>query len=282
MHILELFFSLVLLKNQKQMAGKKIIILFFLLITLGIGHSRAQYVNTDSLVFSSDFPHPVNINFYNAFKSKEEIKKGGYFSQFLVPGNGGNIISPYGLRSGRMHYGTDIKMEKGDTVSAVFDGYIVSSSYGRGFGNLIVIQHENNITTYYAHLSAYLVKAGAWVEKGEPIGLAGSTGRAKGSHLHFEIHEDEKTFDSELVFDYANQQIRKDAKHVETLAALHKELKPQGYAKKVAVPEFYKVCPGDSLWIISRKFKTSINEICRLNQITENTVLQIGQPLRMY
>ncbi len=249
---------------------------------IGTGWIHAQYVNTDSLVFSPEFEKPVSINFYNTIKKKEEAKEPGFFSQFLVPGNGGYIISPFGPRSGRMHYGTDIKMEQGDTVNAVFDGYVIRSNYGHGFGNLIVIRHENNLTTYYAHLSAYLVSEGTWVNKGEPIGLAGSTGRARGSHLHFEMRENELPFDSELVYDYKNGRIRDDAKNEETLTALHKMLKPKGYSSNVPVPEFYKVRSGDSLWAISQRFKTPVNTICLLNEISENTVLQVGQPLKMY
>ena len=181
-----------------------------------------------------------------------------------------------------MHFGTDIKMQKGDTIYAVCDGVVSRSSYYYGFGNLVVLQHRNNLETYYGHLSKFLVSKGSWVNKGEAIGLAGSTGRATTNHLHFEIHENGQAFDCELLFDFDSLQIREDARAAETLIALHKELKPQGYSKNVAVPEYYKVCSGDSLWVISRKFKTPINEICRLNQITENTVLQIGQPLRLY
>jgi murein DD-endopeptidase MepM/ murein hydrolase activator NlpD len=126
------------------------------------------------------------------------------------------------------------------------------------------------------------VTTGQWVAKGEPIGLAGSTGRARGPHLHFEMRENGQAFDSELVFDYKNQKIRLEACDMESLMALHKKLKPKGYSTNVAVPEFYKVRSGDSLWVISRKFKTPINEICRLNSISESSTLQIGQPLKLY
>lgn len=217
-----------------------------------------------------------------ALDSFPESMHGGYLEKFRVPGEGGYIISRFGPRSGRMHYGTDIKMQKGDTVVATQDGVVVRSNWGHGWGWLIVIQHRNNIQTYYAHLSKFLKKKGTTVKKGEPIALAGSTGRARGSHLHFEMRENGKPFDPELVFDFKNQSIREDAVNEETLVALHKKLKPKGYGRNVAVPEYYKVRSGDSLWVISRRFKTSIREICRLNRITENSTLQIGQPLRMY
>ena len=230
-----------------------------------------------------DVTRTLELDGYKAkLNSFPEETLDGYFSQFLVPGNDGYIISRFGPRSGRMHYGTDIKMFKGDTVVASQSGVIARSNWGYGFGNLIIVQHRNNIQTYYAHLSKFLKRKGDIVEKGEPIGLAGSTGRARGPHLHFEMRENGQPFDPELVFDFKEEKIREDAVEEESLMALHKKLKPKGYSTNVAVPEFYKVRSGDSLWVISRKFKTSINELCRLNKISENTVLQIGQPLRMY
>ena len=252
---------------------------FFVLSTFLL---KAQYVNTDSLVIIPGVQSPLTINQVYFIKIQKKLDNPSFFAQCLVPGNRGRIISGFGPRSGRMHYGTDIKMEKGDTVVAVNSGTIARAGWGSGFGNIIIIQHKNNIQTYYAHLSKFLVQGGSWVNKGDPIGLAGSTGRARGSHLHFEIHENEQAFDPELVFDFEKQQIREDANNAESLVALHRKLKPKGYSKNVAVPEFYKVRSGDSLWVISRRFKTSIKEICQLNRISENTILQIGQPLRMY
>lgn len=264
------------------MAGKKIILVLLVWVEFGGKSIYAQYVNTDSLVKAPGHPSMVTILQYDSIQNQKKITHPPFLSQFILPGNGGYIISRFGPRSGRMHYGTDIKMQKGDTVLAVNDGIIARAGWGYGFGNIIIVQHKNNIQTYYAHLSEFIKEKGEWVAKGEPIGLAGSTGRARGPHLHFEMHEDGQAFDPELVFDFEKLEIRFDANDEETLVALHKKLKPKGYSKNIAVPEFYKVRRGDSLWVISRKFRTSISEICQLNQITENSVLQIGQPLRMY
>lgn len=206
----------------------------------------------------------------------------GHFSEFLIPGNNGYIISRFGPRSKRMHYGTDIRMNKGDTVVAVESGTIVRSNWGTGFGNIIIIKHPNHIETYYGHLSKFLKKKGEKVKRGEAIALAGSTGNARGSHLHFEIHENGKAYDPELVYDFKRDKIRDEAQPEESLAVVHKILRPKGYANKVAVPEFYSVRAGDSLWRISRKYKMSINTICQLNHISANKVLRIGQPLRLY
>jgi len=242
----------------------------------------AQYVNTDELVIVPGIEEPLTLEQYKVLSSLKKTNYNSYLSQFIVPGNGGYIISDFGPRSGRMHYGTDIKMAQGDTVYAVNNGYLTRSGWGTGFGNIIIIQHDNNIESYYAHLSKFIKKAGDYVTKGEPIGLAGSTGRARGPHLHFELHQDGQAFDPELVFDFKNQCIRNEAKEFGTLVALHRNLKPKGYANNTAIPEYYKVRSGDSLWGISKKFKTPIKDICRLNNINENSVLRIGQPLKMY
>jgi len=260
----------------------RFVFLIFILLTITVSNSFAQYTNTCELVVVPGLEEPVSLQEYALLQKSEPKESVNYLATFMIPGNGGNILSTFGPRSGRMHYGIDLKMEKGDTVYAVNSGTLTSASWGTGFGNIIVIQHDNDIETYYAHLSKFLKTAGDWVQKGEAIGLAGSTGRARGVHLHFELHQNGTAFDPELVFDFGNNEIREEAKRYNTLLALHQSLKPSGYANNLAVPEFYKVRSGDNLWAISRRYKTSIQDLCRLNNISEQTVLRVGQPLRMY
>ena len=249
----------------------------FLLLLLITAKSIACYSQQDStLASASDSSNvPLSIN------TQDSLSQGG-FSSYLLPGKNGYIISRFGPRGGRMHYGTDIKMNTGDTVVAIQTGTVIRSNWGTRFGNIIIVEHENNIQTYYAHLSKFLKMKGDTVAKGEAIALAGCTGNARGPHLHFEIHENSKAYDPELVFDFKNRKIRDEAIHNETLASIHRYLKPKGYANNIAVPEYYSVRNGDSLWKISRKYKLSIQTICKLNHISENSVLQIGQPLKLY
>ena len=76
------------------------------------------------------------------------------------------------------HQGLDISTEKGQPVYATADG---------DYGNLIVLKHGFGLMTRYGHLSAFVVKAGATVKRGDELGYVGSTGRSTGSHLHYEI-----------------------------------------------------------------------------------------------
>lgn len=102
----------------------------------------------------------------------------------------GNIISSYGMRSGRMHQGLDIGAPHGTPVVAADSGTVTTSAYGSGYGNYIVVSHGNGMTTLYAHLSSRSVAVGATVSKGQQIGLVGSTGNASCSHLHLEVSVD--------------------------------------------------------------------------------------------
>ncbi len=87
------------------------------------------------------------------------------------------------------HNGLDIATPKGTPVYAPANGKVVKAHYERGMGNLIVIDHGNNLKSYYGHLSLIKVKKGQRVNRMDVIGAVGSTGRSTGSHLHYEIRK---------------------------------------------------------------------------------------------
>jgi murein DD-endopeptidase MepM/ murein hydrolase activator NlpD len=85
------------------------------------------------------------------------------------------------------HQGLDISTEKGQPVFATADGEVESAAYTGDYGNLIVLKHGFGLMTRYGHLSGFAVKPGQTVKRGTVIGFVGATGRATGSHLHYEI-----------------------------------------------------------------------------------------------
>lgn len=85
------------------------------------------------------------------------------------------------------HQGLDISLEKGSPVYATADATVATAAYTGDYGNLIVLEHGFGLTTRYGHLSAFAVKPGQSVHRGDVIGYVGATGRATGSHLHYEI-----------------------------------------------------------------------------------------------
>ncbi|OPZ75025.1 MAG: Murein DD-endopeptidase MepM [Firmicutes bacterium ADurb.Bin456] len=99
----------------------------------------------------------------------------------------GGIVSPFGMRGGRMHEGVDIGAGYGSTVRSAAGGTVIFTGWQGGYGNTVDISHGSGLVTRYAHLSFISVENGKKVERGEKIGKVGATGRADGPHLHFEV-----------------------------------------------------------------------------------------------
>lgn len=108
---------------------------------------------------------------------------------FAWPTVGGYISSQQGQRWGKMHKGIDIARPSNKTIKAADNGVVVSAGWSNGYGNRIIIDHQNGFRTLYGHMSSLNVKAGQTVSKGTAIGVMGATGHATGVHLHFEVYK---------------------------------------------------------------------------------------------
>ena len=106
---------------------------------------------------------------------------------FSWPAVGGYLSSPYGPRWGSFHKGIDIARPSNRNIIASDNGVVEKASYGSGYGNYVVVNHNNGYKTLYAHLSNISVNVGQTVPKGAVLGTMGSTGRSTGIHLHFEV-----------------------------------------------------------------------------------------------
>ena len=105
----------------------------------------------------------------------------------------GPITSHYGNRSdpfngdAEMHLGLDISALYGATVHAPADGRVIYAQRMAAYGNLLIIDHGNGLTTRYGHLSRFVAKVGQKVKKNDVIALVGTTGRTTAPHLHYEV-----------------------------------------------------------------------------------------------
>jgi murein DD-endopeptidase MepM/ murein hydrolase activator NlpD len=116
-----------------------------------------------------------------------KVIRGEGSGKFSWPVIGAKITSYQGTRWGRMHEGID--MIGKSNILAADEGVIEFAGYkSGGLGNAIIINHNNGFKTIYGHMKSVKVKKGQIVEKGDIIGIMGSTGRSTGTHLHFEIH----------------------------------------------------------------------------------------------
>jgi murein DD-endopeptidase MepM/ murein hydrolase activator NlpD len=114
-------------------------------------------------------------------------------SAHIVRPVNGDVTSAFGWRrdpfTNRMkfHQGVDLRAAYGQEVQAAGAGKVVFSGEQGAYGTSVVVEHQDGTRTRYAHLSATLVRKGDQVGAGEPVGRAGKSGRATGTHLHFEV-----------------------------------------------------------------------------------------------
>jgi murein DD-endopeptidase MepM/ murein hydrolase activator NlpD len=105
----------------------------------------------------------------------------------------GRLLSPFGVRTdpfsgeGATHTGVDISAGTGTPVHVTADGIVSFTGWMSGYGKLVMVQHDNNLRTYYAHLSSFEVMPGQEVRRGEEIARSGASGRATAPHLHYEV-----------------------------------------------------------------------------------------------
>ena len=98
----------------------------------------------------------------------------------------GPVVSPFGMRWGRMHEGIDIAVGYGTPIVAAASGVVIYAGWMGGYGNLIIIDHGGGLATAYGHQSSFAVGGGS-VSQGQTIGYVGCTGHCFGPHVHFEV-----------------------------------------------------------------------------------------------
>ena len=200
----------------------------------------------------------------------------------------------FGPRRGRRHQGVDLPLKTGDPIYAMFNGRVRISKYMGGFGNLVVIRHENGIETFHGHLSKRNVEVGDWVNAGDVIGLGGSTGRSTGPHLHFETRYNGFAFDPQWLIDFKTGNLRHrlfilKKKYFDIYSNYEQdfddEVKNEEDDKKEeaekAAMKYYTIKSGDTLGRIAINNGTTVNALCKLNGITTKTTLKIGRKIRV-
>ena len=241
---------------------------------------RNMLLNEVNTVPSVDmYPEWVNtrVHFKHALPDSFRIDLRG----FVMPTTNTQITDKFGYRPRRkrVHNGLDIKVNRGDTIYAAFDGKVRITAYQRkGYGHYVVVRHHNGIETLYAHLSKKLVGANDNVKAGDPIGIGGNTGRSSGPHLHFETLLLGSCLDPALLFDFKNQDVTGDfylyrrpgSKYIENGVV------------KIAGPEkkYHKVKSGETIGKIARKYNVEEGVIFKLNKLNSRSIIRPGQMLR--
>ena len=110
-----------------------------------------------------------------------------------------DISSDFGMRNtpggSKYHEGIDIPSPLGTPILAAGQGKVIYSGFSRGYGNLVVLDHGDGITTRYAHAQQIYVQLGQAVSQSQIIAAVGSTGNARTPHLHFEFRQYQQPLD---------------------------------------------------------------------------------------
>lgn len=203
-----------------------------------------------------------------------------YSDGFVMPFDG-VVTSRFGWRKGRPHNGIDLDLTTGDTVRAAWSGRVRYAKYNAsGFGNLVIIRHDNGLETFYAHLSQLSVVPNQIISAGDPIGLGGNTGRSFGSHLHFEIRFYDLPINPEKIIDFKKKEIL-DENLIVTRSLFTGSKTSSSYSYSSSGAQYYRVRSGDTLGAIARRNKTTVSRLCQLNGIRSTTILQIGRKIRV-
>ena len=237
----------------------------------------------DETAINQLFHKAWNNDVLDPFKKQKPFLGTAYdCSMFGLPVPIAKVISKFGMRRGRMHAGTDIKVYAGDPINAVADGKVRFAKYYGGYGNIVIIRHHNGLETVYAHLSKILVEVNQDVKKGECIGLGGRTGRATGTHLHFEIRVAGRPVNPESVYNFATGTVcnigyPKRENIAQTEEA--EEPKPETVRVENHQTRIHRVASGETLFAIAKKYGVALPSLYKWNDMNKRSRLSIGQKI---
>ncbi len=240
--------------------------------------SLAIFFSEDTLYdnFDNDVIHYAKVDFSNKLDTsiivlQDPAKRNYYVHPFL-----GAVTSHFGLRHYKYHYGTDVKLQTGDSVRCAFDGMVRITKLSKSYGYVVVVRHLNGLETLYAHLSEILVKQDQVVKAGDILALGGNTGHSFGSHLHFEIRYLGAPINAEDIIDFENFKLHSDILY---LSKYH--FRYQSEINKLKEARFVKVKRGQTIGSIAKKYHVSVKTIYKLNKFNKGSKLKAGRSIRI-
>lgn len=190
-----------------------------------------------------------------------------------------------------------------------------------GYGYMVILRHPNGLESWYGHLCRLGVNSGDYVKAGQIIGYVGNTGRSYGSHLHFELRYCDQTFDPEFLIDFQNGRLKykvfplkksyldinshasellqeyeenfaistllaqaDDSVAIRAALAQQADIESSQTGRETLRSEqavYHVVKSGDILGRIAIRYGTTIDKICKMNNISRNSILRLGQRLRV-
>lgn len=200
---------------------------------------------------------------------------------FFHPPAIGDVTSTFGFRRwgrrSKFHYGVDVRMEVGDPVYAIFDGVVRIAKRSADYGYVVLIRHYNGIETLYAHFDQLLTYTGKTVRSGDIIGLAGTTGRSTGPHLHFEVRFMGEKIDPNKIIYFPSGSLMSDTLMIDKSCFKHL----YEVTSKKLKSRYHIVKRGETLGKIAYRYGISVKHLASINRISTKTKLRAGKRIRI-
>ncbi len=229
-----------------------------------------------------EFDETINLHLFDPSKGKF----------YNLPLNETKVTSVFGFRTlggrSRWHQGMDLDAVTGDPVYATFDGIVRVIGYDNyGYGRFVIVRHYNGLETLYGHLSKFNVDMGRLVKAGDVLGLAGSTGRSFGDHLHYENRYEGNPFSPSWIWDFAEQRILGEYFLLTSRVWDHlrggKPLESEYDLSDTQIKhtQLHRVKRGETLDSIASQYGLTATVLADKNNFSTDTVLKPGQQLRI-
>jgi murein DD-endopeptidase MepM/ murein hydrolase activator NlpD len=247
-------------------------------------HAASYYVIWDSKTID-----PYNLDpreFEETIQIQLVDKNNGF--DWHLPLNRTVVTSQFGPRWGRNHEGMDLDATTGEPVYSTFDGIVrVISFNGNGYGKFVLVRHYNGLETLYGHLSKWECEVGQMVKAGDVIGLAGSTGRSTGDHLHFENRYEGNPFSPAWLWDFPHEALLTETflltpkvwDHFRGGTAYQGEFDISKSQLKKTI--MHRVRRGETITVIANRYGLTVEELLEMNRLEPDSALRPGQQLRI-
>lgn len=208
-------------------------------------------------------------------------------SPFYFPCQG-TILQSFSNKAKKQHWGIDIQTNANDPVVACFDGVVRLVREFDQYGNVIIIRHYNGLETIYGHLGKVDVKPGQRIQAGELIGTCPAY-HDDDEYLHFETRFFNQPFNPQLFIDKETHRLLSDTLvltpqdmvETSTTQSVATNSSTSNTSATTSAANIHVVKEGDTLYKISRQYNISVEKILQLNHLKENSILSLGQKIRI-
>lgn len=212
-----------------------------------------------------------------------------YNTPFVFPCRG-NLLLNYGQIKNQFHTGVDFILPVDNSVYACFDGVVRMAKVYGNYKKMVVVRHYNGLETVYAILDKIFVKPGQIVKAGHLLGQAGISGKNVHPTFHFEVRFMNEHFNPALMLDFEERAL---TGNILTLESTDFVINPIPVKKEPGIseqttpppptyrPTYHVIEKGETLYKIARKYNISVEELLKINNLTDNSTIYAGQKIKV-